>query len=55
MKTKTFDSVQMMRELRDALSRDLENLSPEEQRRLIRERAEKVWQTIGTSAKNDRQ
>jgi hypothetical protein len=39
MTTKTFDSVKLMRELRDALSRDMEHMAPEERVRYIRSRA----------------
>jgi hypothetical protein len=39
MKTKTFDAVKMMRELRDKLSLDMEHMTPEERVRYIREKA----------------
>lgn len=39
MTTKTFDAVEMMRELRDALSQDMVEMSSEERIRYIREKA----------------
>lgn len=39
MKTKTFDSVKLMRELRDKLSQEMEQMTPEERVRYIRRRA----------------
>lgn len=39
MKTKTFDSVRLMRELRDKLSQEMEHMAPEERMRHIRDRA----------------
>lgn len=39
MTTKTIDSVRLMRELRDELSREMERLAPNERIRFIRERA----------------
>ena len=39
MTTKTFDAVKLMRELRDKLSDAMEQMTPEERVRYIRERA----------------
>lgn len=39
MKTKTFDSVKLMRELRDKLSEDMARMAPEERIRFIQQRA----------------
>lgn len=39
MKTKTFDSVRLMRELRDKLSLEMEHMEPEERMRHIRDKA----------------
>lgn len=39
MTTKTFDSVKLMRELRDKLSQEMEHMTPEERIRHIRDRA----------------
>ena len=39
MRTKTFDSVKLMRELRDRLSRDMEQMTSEERIRYIRAKA----------------
>ena len=39
MKTKAFDAVELMRNLRDALSREMEQMTPEERIRYIRQRA----------------
>lgn len=39
-KEKSIDAVRMMREIRDALSRELEGMSFEEQQRYIRERVQ---------------
>ena len=39
MKTKTFDAVRLMRELRDKLSQEMEQMAPEERMRYIRDRA----------------
>jgi hypothetical protein len=39
MTTKTFDSVKLMRELRDKLSQEMEHMTPEERVRYIRGRA----------------
>ena len=39
MTTKTFDSVKLMRTLRDKLSREMENMTAEERLRYIRAKA----------------
>ena len=39
MKTKTFDSVKLMRELRDEISREMEHMTPGERIQFIRDRA----------------
>jgi uncharacterized protein YbcC (UPF0753/DUF2309 family) len=39
MTTKTFDSVKLMRELRDNLSQEMEHMTAEERLRYIREKA----------------
>ena len=39
MTTKTFDSVKLMRELRDKLSQDMEHMRAEERLRYIRDKA----------------
>ncbi len=39
MKTKTFDAVKLMRELRDKLSEDMARMAPEERIRFIQQRA----------------
>lgn len=39
MTTKTFDSVKLMRELRDKLSQEMEHMTPEERVQYIRRRA----------------
>ena len=39
MRTKTFDAVKLMRELRDSLSQEMEQMTPEERLRYIRDRA----------------
>lgn len=39
MKTKTFDAVKLMRELRDRLSQDMEHMTPEERVEYIRGKA----------------
>ncbi|MBI4879746.1 MAG: hypothetical protein HY812_08825 [Planctomycetes bacterium] len=39
MTTKTFDSVKLMRELRDQLGREMEHMTPDERLRYIREKA----------------
>ena len=39
MTTKTFDAVKLMRELRDRLSRQMEQMTPGERVRYIRDRA----------------
>lgn len=39
MKTKTFNSVKLMRKLRDQMSDEMAGMSPEERLRFIRERA----------------
>lgn len=39
MTTKTFDSVKLMRELRDGLSQEMEHMTPEERIRHIRDKA----------------
>lgn len=39
MKTKTFDAVKLMRELRDRLSEEMERMTPEERVRYISEKA----------------
>ena len=39
MTTKTFDAVKLMRELRDKLSQEMANMTPEERVRYIREKA----------------
>jgi hypothetical protein len=39
MKTKTFDAVKLMRELRDRLSQEMERMTPEERIRYISEKA----------------
>ncbi len=39
MKTKTFDAVKLMRELRDRLSQEMERMTPEERVRYISEKA----------------
>lgn len=39
MKTKTFDAVRLMRELRDRLSQEMESMTPEERTRYIRDKA----------------
>lgn len=44
MISKSFDAVKMMRELRDQLSRELQNMTPEEQTRYIREKA--AWSKL---------
>lgn len=40
MTTKTFDSVKLMRELRDKLSQEMEHMTAEERLRYIRGKAE---------------
>jgi len=42
MTTKTFDSVNLMRELRAKLSQDMEHLTPKERLRFIQEKAAAV-------------
>jgi hypothetical protein len=39
MNTKTFDAVKLMRELRDRLSQEMEQMTPEERVRYIRDKA----------------
>lgn len=39
MKTKTFDAVKLMRELRDKLSQEMDKMTPAERLRYIRDRA----------------
>ena len=39
MRTKTFDAVKLMRELRDKLSQEMERMTPEERTRYISEKA----------------
>jgi hypothetical protein len=39
---KEFDSVRMMRELRDEINRDVERMTPEERLAYIRQRADRV-------------
>jgi len=39
MRTKTFDAVKLMRELRDRLSQEMERMTPEERVRYISEKA----------------
>lgn len=39
MKTKTFDAVKLMRELRDKLSQEMERMTHEERLRYIRDKA----------------
>ena len=39
MRTKTFDAVKLVRELRDKLSQEMEPMTPEERARYIRDRA----------------
>jgi hypothetical protein len=39
MKTKTFDAVKMMRELRDRLGREMEGMTREERLRYVRDKA----------------
>ena len=39
MTTKTFDSVRLMRELRDTLSQEMEHMTAEERLRYIRDKA----------------
>lgn len=39
MRTKTFDAVKLMRELRDRLSQEMERMTPEERVRYISDRA----------------
>ena len=39
MKTKTFDAVKLMRELRDRLSQEMERMTPEERVQYISEKA----------------
>ncbi len=39
MRTKTFDAVKLMRELRDRLSQEMEHMTPEERVRYISDRA----------------
>ncbi len=42
MKNKSFDAVQFMREIRDKMSEDMRDMSFEEQRQYIEQRASKV-------------
>jgi hypothetical protein len=42
MAEKEFDSVRMMRELRDEINRDVERMTPEERLAYIRQRADRV-------------
>ncbi|MBI4862955.1 MAG: hypothetical protein HY815_22235 [Candidatus Riflebacteria bacterium] len=39
MTAKTFDAVELMRELRDKLSQDMEGMTPQERLRFIRDKA----------------
>ena len=39
MTTKTFDSVKLMRELRDKLSQEMEQMTPDERIRYVRDKA----------------
>lgn len=39
MRTKKFDSVRLMRELRDRLSQEMESMTPAERTRYIRDKA----------------
>ena len=42
MRTKTFDAVKLMRELRDKLSKDMEHMTAEERVRYIRGKAASI-------------
>jgi len=59
MTTKTFDAVELMRQLRDKLSNAMERLTPEERVRYIRDRAAStnLWPVVteneGSSAGHD--
>ncbi len=48
MTTKTFDAVKLMRDLRDRLSQEMEQMTPEERVRYIRDRAAStgLWRKI---------
>ena len=47
MKTKTFDSVRLMRELRSKLSEDMAQMAPEERTRFIQRQAARAELAIG--------
>src|SRR6266851_3799491 len=61
MTTKTFDSVKLMRELRDKLSQEMEHMTAEERLRYIRARRRRLaWEerwprTSGTPPNNRRE
>ena len=58
MKTKQFDAVQFMRERRDKMNADMQNMSLEEQQSYIEQCASKVREELGlrheTAAARDR-
>ena len=47
MKTKQFDAVQFMRERRDKMSADMQDMSLEEQQRYIEQHASKAREELG--------
>ena len=54
MRTKTFDAVKLMRELRDKLSQEMEHMTPEARVRHIRDRAAStaLGKTIAEAERN---
>lgn len=54
MKTKSFDTVKMMRDIRDKLSREMESMSSEERLRFIRDRAKtsELWKKLAGDDEN---
>jgi len=59
MTTKTFDAVKLMRELRDKLSHEMQQMTPEQRIRYVREKAvstdlgKKLAQDAGDAAQQD--
>lgn len=51
MRTKTFDAVKLMRQLRDKLSQEMEGMTPEERMRYIREKA--AFTSLGRTIAQD--
>ncbi len=54
MKTKSFDAVQFMREVRDRMSADMQGMSFEEQKMYIEQRASKVRTGLSCDTKLQR-